>query len=193
MIQRGRQLQPAAADIGHAFQDFDAGIAGDRVARLVALLPVHQDLAGQDQRLRLFARFGQTAVDQQLIEPDFRVTAPVSTARVLAAARQCVAPTRSESASSRSRSARGRRTTVCSAQVRAGHQALLLRHFARPLDSIDGGKRDFLLLRVLARGLAQRFGRLLHVEHVVDDLKRQADMFAEARQAPRADRSSAPA
>ena len=61
-------------------------------------------------------------------------------------------------------------------------QALALGHLARPLQTIDRRERDLLLLGVLARGFPERFGRLLDVQHVVDDLKRQADMLAIAGQ-----------
>ena len=53
---------------------------------------------------------------------------------------------------------------------------------ARLFQAVHRGKRDLLLLRVLAGRFAERFGGLLHVEHVVDDLERQADVLAEAGQ-----------
>ena len=69
MIQRRRQLQAAAAHIRRFAGDFDLARGIDGVARLERFLPIDQHLARQDQRLRLFAGFGQTALDQQTIEP----------------------------------------------------------------------------------------------------------------------------
>ena len=52
----------------------------------------------------------------------------------------------------------------------------------RALQAQDGGIGRFLRGEVLARALAEFFARLRHVENVVDDLKRQAERAAEARQ-----------
>src|SRR5439155_19204966 len=41
------------------------------MARLERFLPIHQYLARHDERLRLFARLSQAALDQQTIEPLF--------------------------------------------------------------------------------------------------------------------------
>src|ERR1700722_17392726 len=60
-------------------------------------------------------------------------------------------------------------------------EALLFRHLSGPFDSVNGRKCDFLLLRVLAGGFAQRLRRLLDVQHVIDNLERETDVFAEPR------------
>ena len=59
-------------------------------------------------------------------------------------------------------------------------QTFLFGHGARTLQAVNRGKRDFLLLGVLAGGFPESFGRLLDVEHVIHNLERQADMLAEA-------------
>src|SRR5579863_5434210 len=60
-------------------------------------------------------------------------------------------------------------------QVRG--QALFFGHLAGPLQAVDRGKRDFVLFGVLSRSFSEGFGRLLHIQNVVDNLKRQADVF----------------
>ena len=65
-----------------------------------------------------------------------------------------------------------------------GFQAFGSRHLPRSIHAIDGRERDLLLLRILARGLAQRLGRLLYIQNVIDNLKRQPDMFAVQERAP---------
>ena len=72
---------------------------------------------------------------------------------------------------------------VCRAT--GAREALLLGHFARTVDSVDGGKRDFVLRGVFAGGLAERFGGLLHVQHIVDNLEGEAYMFTELVKAAR--------
>jgi hypothetical protein len=54
-------------------------------------------------------------------------------------------------------------------------------HLTRSLHAIHGRESNLLLLSIFARGLAKSLRRLLHVQHVVDNLKRQAGMFAEVR------------
>ena len=44
-------------------------IDGSIRARFVSLLPVHKDMAGEDQGTGLFARLGEAALDDQEIEP----------------------------------------------------------------------------------------------------------------------------
>src|SRR5690348_14981711 len=63
-----------------------------------------------------------------------------------------------------------------------GAYALALGHAPRFVESVDRGKRDLVLLRVFTRGLAERFARLLDVQNVVHDLKRQAHVLAVAGQ-----------
>ena len=55
--------------------------------------------------------------------------------------------------------------------------AFLLGHGARRGESVDRGESDLLLLRVFARCFAERFGRFLHVQDVVHNLKSQADVL----------------
>src|SRR4051794_30346030 len=59
--------------------------------------------------------------------------------------------------------------------------ALFLRHAARLIQTIDRRKRDFPLGLVLTRRLAQSLGRLLNIENVVDNLKRQPGVLPVAR------------
>ena len=73
-IQRRRQLVATATDIGLRFGHADGRVRGDHVARLAVVpgsvaLP-HPDRAGQHERLRTAARLDQSALDEQLIEPD---------------------------------------------------------------------------------------------------------------------------
>src|ERR1051326_3305611 len=70
-VQRRRQLDAAAAHIRRFAGDCNAARGVDIVARLKRLLPVHQNIARHDERLRLFAGFSQAALDQQTIEPLF--------------------------------------------------------------------------------------------------------------------------
>ena len=65
-----------------------------------------------------------------------------------------------KSANSRSRSARSSKGR--NARVRA--QPLLFRHLARTLQAVDRWKGDLVLLRVLARSLAQLSGWLFHIQ-----------------------------
>ena len=51
------------------------------------------------------------------------------------------------------------------------------------LDAVDGGPRGLDAGGILAGGLAEFFGRLRHVEDVVDDLEGEAGLFAEGAQA----------
>ena len=77
IVERRRQLQAAAAHIRRLAGDFDLARSVDGVARLDGFLPVDQHLARHDERLRLLAGLGQTALDQQTIEPllhDLRCT-----------------------------------------------------------------------------------------------------------------------
>ena len=57
--------------------------------------------------------------------------------------------------------------------------AFRFRHGAGSLKTVDCGEGDLLLLRVFARRLAERCGRLLHIENVVDNLEREAYGTAE--------------
>ena len=68
MIERGGQLEAAAADVGRAVEDFDGGIDGDGLAGLGGLAAVDEDLAGHDERLRFLARFRPAAFDQEPVE-----------------------------------------------------------------------------------------------------------------------------
>src|SRR5260370_42424590 len=61
-----------------------------------------------------------------------------------------------------------------------GAIALLLRHSPRSIETVDRGERDLSLLRILARSLTQRLGRLFDIENVVDDLKREAHVLTVA-------------
>ena len=70
MIERGFQLESAAADVARLREQFDLARRVDVRAGLVGLLPVDQHLAGQDQRLRFLARFGEAALDHEQIQPE---------------------------------------------------------------------------------------------------------------------------
>src|SRR5580765_3465837 len=59
-----------------------------------------------------------------------------------------------------------------------GPGAFLFGHAARLRQTVNGGKGDLVLLRVLAGGLPKRLGRLFNIENVVDYLERQSDVFA---------------
>ncbi len=68
-VERVRKLEPATTDpgmIGSAKHDLD--VAGDRCARFGDRMPSDQDIAGQNQRPRPFARRNESALDEQLIK-----------------------------------------------------------------------------------------------------------------------------
>ena len=103
-----------------------------------------------------------------------RSTSSRSQARCLAALMTCDARSgRPARADAPARSPNGASTSWA-------RGAFLLRHAARGLQAVDRRERDLVLRRVLARGLAERFGGFLHVQNVVHDLKRQADVLAVA-------------
>jgi hypothetical protein len=52
-----------------------------------------------------------------------------------------------------------------------GGETFFFGHVAGTVEAVDGGEGDFLLGGVFAGGLAEFFGRLFDVEHVVDDLE----------------------
>ena len=58
MIERGFQLQPAAADITRLLEQLDFRASVDVRARLVGLLAIDQHLPGQNQRAGFLARLG---------------------------------------------------------------------------------------------------------------------------------------
>ena len=60
--------------------------------------------------------------------------------------------------------------------------ALLLRHFPRGFEAVDGGESDLALCGVFARSLAQGFGRFFYVEDVIHNLEGETDVFAVSRQ-----------
>ena len=62
------QFHSAAAHVRRPREHFDRAILRHGVARLARLLPVDEDLAGHDQRLRLLARFGEPALDQKTVQ-----------------------------------------------------------------------------------------------------------------------------
>ena len=68
MIERGFQLQSAAADVARLREQFDFGAGVDVRAGLVGLLAVDEHLAGQNQRAGFFAGFGEAALDDQNIQ-----------------------------------------------------------------------------------------------------------------------------
>jgi hypothetical protein len=64
-VERRRQLEPAAADVGQRRpQHGDAGVVGDGLAGLGGRPPVDLDRPGQDERLRPLPRLRQPALDQ---------------------------------------------------------------------------------------------------------------------------------
>ena len=70
-IERMGQLVAAAAGVGQRLDQLDRRILSDLLAGFGTLRAGHPHCAGQDQRLGLAARFGQPALNQQLIEPNF--------------------------------------------------------------------------------------------------------------------------
>ena len=66
--QRRFQFQAAAADVARLRADFDARIRRHELTGFVASLAVDQNFARHDQRLSLFARFGESVFDQRAIE-----------------------------------------------------------------------------------------------------------------------------
>ena len=132
----------------------------------VGLLPIHEHLSGEDQRPRFLARLGQAALDDQQIQARPASCPALGT------------PVHDEVG----QLAQAFRAFVERPQRQVRGQPFFFGHLARPLQTIDRRKRDLVLLRVFAGGFAQRFGRLLHVQHVVDNLKRQSHVFAEAGQ-----------
>ena len=58
-------------------------------------------------------------------------------------------------------------------------QAFFLGHFAGALDTVDRREGDLFLLGILACGFAECRRGLFDVQHVVDNLKRQACVLAE--------------
>ena len=155
-------------------------IRRDAVARLVALLAVDQNLTGKNQTPALF-RANRPGRDRPEADPARSLTAlsrdaswreVCSASSVMRSGGRCGPPARA--------AARRDRRKVCSARCASRRScSAISRERSIPYTA---GKRDFLLLRILARRLAERFRRLLHVENIVDNLKREADMLAEARQ-----------
>ena len=159
MVERGGELQPAAAHVGQLGEEFEGGAGVHRLTRLGGLLAVDEHLSGHDERLRLLAGFGQAALDQEAVQP--RLHDLRSTMR---------------SASSSRRAARAPKT----ARDSMGAGALGRGHAARFREAVDSREGDLVLLGVLARGLAQGFGGLLHVQNVIDDLESQAHVLSVA-------------
>ena len=156
---RGIQLEPAAADERRLRQHFDAASASTGWPGFRGFAAIHQHLARHDQRLRFFARGGQTALHQQTVQArlhDLRWT--------IRSASSCRRPARAPKAAS----------------VSCARRHSIAGHAPRFLDAVDRRERDLVLLRVFARRLAQRFGGFLHVQDVVHDLKCQADVLAVA-------------
>jgi hypothetical protein len=52
-----------------------------------------------------------------------------------------------------------------------GTPQFVFRHGVRSLEAIHRGERDLSLLGVLTGGFSERFGGLLDVEQIIDDLK----------------------
>src|SRR5438128_853208 len=62
------ELQPTAADVAELLSQLNRSIANNCLSRLLRLLPVDRDLAGEDERLRLLAGLDKSTVDQQLVD-----------------------------------------------------------------------------------------------------------------------------
>ena len=69
MLQRGLQLEAAPANESRAREDFDAAGCGHALAGLLRFAVIDQNLAGHDEGLRFFPGIGQTAVQEQEVEP----------------------------------------------------------------------------------------------------------------------------
>ena len=157
--QRGRQLESAAAHVRRARQHFERRIGVARLAGLGGFLAVDQHLAGHDERLRFLARFGQAALHQQPVEPASFMICGGRSGRPARAGAGAFAERR---------------------QHLVGARAFLLRPCGAILQAVDRREGDLVLRRVFAGGLAQRLGGFFHVQNVVDNLKRQADVLAVA-------------
>ena len=73
VLQSALQFQSTATDIFQVFgEQTNRAACGDLHAGLLNLLFVDQDLAGKDERLRAFARGGQTALNQNFVESFFQ-------------------------------------------------------------------------------------------------------------------------
>jgi hypothetical protein len=72
IFERALQLQAAAARVfSRSSGDFNARVTGDLRAGLIAPLTIHTNFTRQNHGLRLFARFGEAAFDDQQVEPLF--------------------------------------------------------------------------------------------------------------------------
>jgi hypothetical protein len=68
----GFKLESAAADVAKiATEEADGGVGGYRVARLVELLLVDEDAAGEDESLGAFAGGDEAALDEQFVQARF--------------------------------------------------------------------------------------------------------------------------
>jgi hypothetical protein len=76
---------------------------------------------------------------------------------------------------------RARQKTV---QFRDGLRSQFARELVRFRQTEKRGISSLLLRLILAGSLAQRRGRLFHIENIVGHLKRPADLIAEASNAP---------
>ena len=177
MIERGCELEAAAADVRQPLQQFDRAVDRHGLAGLLRFLAVDQHAARRESAPAPSAAIrrgrARPAADRCAAWRRFFMRAPLDDQ--IGDLAQPVA--------------RGRQRC----RRRDAPHSLLLGHLARPLESVNRRERDLALLGVLAGGLAESFGRLLHVENVVDDLKRQPDMFAIAGQRRRTAPRCAPA
>ena len=70
MLKRFFQLDSTAADIFQILaQQADIGIDIKGGSRLRDLLPIDQNFSGEDQGLGALARWGETTLKDQLVEP----------------------------------------------------------------------------------------------------------------------------
>jgi hypothetical protein len=70
------------------------------------------------------------------------------------------------------------RAVIEDTQGDMSREALIVRHFARSGESVNGGKGDFLLGLVLPGRLSESLGRLFDIEDIVNDLERQSNVFS---------------
>jgi len=72
IFERALQLQAATARVfSRSSADFNARVTGDLRAGFIASLTVYADFSSENHGLRLFARFGEAAFDNQQVEPLF--------------------------------------------------------------------------------------------------------------------------
>src|SRR6202035_391623 len=73
MVERFLQFEAATANVLEVLaQEANIGSAVDASSGFIDFLPVHQDLAGENEGLGPFAGGAQTAFEQKLVETNFQ-------------------------------------------------------------------------------------------------------------------------